>query len=149
CPWLSCYSDPGGSLAMTRRISRRWRDAPGGSAVAVLGAVCGVALSLEVARGQETAPDAGEPGVCMPSREPHECAERCPSYDTCYIAEGDGELYYRVMNERFPCDGLDCNAASVELGDYCCRRGDYAPSRGGGGGCAIGAGSASGAPLGG
>jgi len=83
------------------------------------------------------APDAGDSGDCMPSREPHECAERCPSFDTCYIAEGDGRLYYRVMSERFDCDGLDCTAASTELGDYCCQRGDYAPSRGGGGGCAL------------
>lgn len=93
------------------------------------------------ASAQPTAPDAGEPGDCTRSREPHECAERCPSFDTCFVAE-DGQLYYRVMSERFQCAGLDCNAASVQLGDYCCERGEYAPSRGDGGGCALTAASA-------
>ncbi|HTV18420.1 MAG TPA: hypothetical protein VMG12_07105 [Polyangiaceae bacterium] len=85
-------------------------------------------------------PDAG--GDCTPSRGPHECAERCPSFDTCYIDEGEGQLYYRVMGERFECDSLDCTAANERLGDYCCQRGEYAPSRGGGGGCALTAGVA-------
>ena len=110
------------------------RSTLGGSHDALRWIAVGV-LWTQLASAQ--APDAGEAGDCMPSREPHECAERCPSFDTCYIAEGDGQLYYRVMRERFECDGLDCTAASTELGDYCCQRGDYAPSRGSGGGCAL------------
>jgi hypothetical protein len=99
-----------------------------------------IALGLGLTRAaaaQSQAPDAGEQGDCTPSREAHECADRCPSYDTCFIEEGEGQLYYEVKGERFQCDGLDCTAASVELGDYCCQRGDYAPSHGGGGGCAL------------
>ena len=100
------------------------------------GALRGIAVGLfwtQLASGQSAALDAGEPGDCTPSPEPHECAERCPSFDTCYI-EDDAQLYYRVEGERFECDGLDCAAASTRLGDYCCERGEYAPSRGGGGG---------------
>ena len=67
---------------------------------------------------QGTGPDAD----CMPSRQPHECPDRCPSYDTCFVSE-DEQLYYRVDDQRFDCDGLDCGAASVTLGDYCCGRG--------------------------
>lgn len=97
-------------------------------------------LWTQLASGQGRAPDAGA-GECTPSREPHECAERCPSFDTCYI-EDDAQLYYRVEGERFECDGLDCDAASVQLGDYCCQRGEYAPSKGGGGGgCWLAAGA--------
>lgn len=75
----------------------------------------------------------------MAGLAPHECAERCPSYDTCYIASS-AELYYQVGDQRFACDGLDCDAASRELGDYCCERGQFAPGSnesGGGGGCTL------------
>jgi hypothetical protein len=99
-----------------------------------------IALVLGLAHGaaaQSPAPDAGEAGQCTASLEAHECADRCPSFDTCFIDEGDGRLYYRVKGERFNCAGLDCTAASVELGDYCCQRGEYAPSHGGGGGCSL------------
>ena len=101
-------------------------------------ALRGIAVGLswtQLASGQGAAPDAG--GDCTPSRGAHECADRCPSFDTCYIDDGDGQLYYRVMGERFDCDGLDCTGANERLGDYCCQRGDYAPSRGGGGGCGL------------
>lgn len=108
---------------------------------ALLGIALGVA-STRVAAAQNTSVDAGEAGVCTPSPQPHDqCPERCSTYDTCYI-EDELQLYYRVADERFPCDGLDCEAASVALADYCCERGEYAPSRGGGGGgcalCALG-----------
>jgi hypothetical protein len=88
----------------------------------------------QLASGQGATSDAGEAGDCTRSPEPHECAERCPSFDTCYI-EDEAQLYYRVGSERFDCEGLDCDAASTQLGDYCCERGEYAPSRGGGGSC--------------
>jgi hypothetical protein len=103
-------------------------------------ALRGIALALAVTHGaaaQSGASDAGEEGECMPGGQPSECADRCPSFDTCYIAEGDGQLYYRVDDQRFDCDGLECRGASATLGDYCCRRGQFAPSRGGGGGCAL------------
>lgn len=112
---------------MTRGMLMGWRDALRGIAVGV--------FWTQLASGQAAAPDAG--GDCTPSRGAHECAERCPSFDTCYIDEGEGQLYYRVMGERFECDGLDCSAANEQLGDYCCQRGEYAPSRSGGGGCAL------------
>lgn len=87
------------------------------------------------AAAQNRASDAGEPGDCTRSPEPHdECPERCPSYDTCFILD-EGQLYYRVDAERFECDGLECRAASERLGDYCCRRGQFAPSENGSGGC--------------
>jgi MYXO-CTERM domain-containing protein len=79
--------------------------------------------------------DAG-PGDCTPSAEAHECAERCPRFDTCYVAAGGGRLYYRVDDQRFECEGLVCGAASQALGDYCCQRGEFAPSKGNGG-CAL------------
>jgi hypothetical protein len=82
--------------------------------------------------------DAG-PGDCTASAEPHECAERCPSFDTCYVAAGGGRLYYRVEDQRFECKGLECGAASQALGDYCCERGEFAPNQGGGDGCALAA----------
>ncbi len=113
---------------MTKRTLTGWPDALRGIAVAL--------FWTQLASGQGAALDAGERGDCTPSREPHECAERCPSFETCYI-EDDAQLYYRVEGERFQCDGLDCAAASIQLGDYCCQRGEYAPSRGGGGGCAL------------
>jgi hypothetical protein len=113
---------------MTRRTLTGWPDA-----------LLAIAVGLfwtPLASGQGAAVDAGEPGECEPSPEPHQCAERCPSFDTCYI-EDEAQLYYRVEGERFQCDGLDCVAASAQLSDYCCERGEYAPSRGGGGGCAL------------
>jgi hypothetical protein len=79
--------------------------------------------------------DAG-PGDCTPSAQPHECAERCPSFDTCFVATGGGQLYYRVDDQRFDCVGLECAMASQTLGDYCCQRGEFAPGKGGDGGCA-------------
>jgi hypothetical protein len=114
---------------MTKRTLTGWPGALRGIAVGL--------LWTHLASGQGAALDAGEPGDCARSPEPHECAERCPSFDTCYV-EDDAQLYYRVERERFECDGLDCTAASTRLGDYCCQRGEYAPSRGGGsGGCAL------------
>jgi hypothetical protein len=113
---------------MTMCTLRGWPDA--------LRTIAVCSLWAQLAIGQSAALDAGEAGECTPSPEPHECAERCPSFDTCYI-EGEAQLYYRVEGERFQCDGLDCAAASAQLGDYCCQRGEYAPSRGGGGGCAL------------
>jgi hypothetical protein len=90
-------------------------------------------LSAETAAAQSEAPASDEEGECTASRDPPECAERCPSFDTCYIDAGEGQLYYRVNDQRFDCAGLDCREASASLGDYCCRRGEFAPSRGGGG----------------
>jgi hypothetical protein len=115
-------------LGMTKRKLTGWPDALRGIAVGL--------FWTQLASGQGAALDAGAAGDCTRSPEPHECAERCPSFDTCYI-EDDAQLYYRVERERFECDGLDCAAASIRLGDYCCQRGEYAPSRGGGGGCAL------------
>jgi hypothetical protein len=103
-------------------------------------ALRGIALGITLAHAaaaQSGAPPAEEEGDCMPSREPHECPDRCPSFDTCYIDEGDGLLYYRIGDQRFDCDGLDCRQASTTLADYCCRRGEFAPPSGGGGGCAM------------
>lgn len=99
-----------------------------------LGAIAVGLFWTQLASGQGATPDAGEAGDCTRSPEPHECAERCPSFDTCYI-EDDARLYYRVAGERFECDGLECAAASMRLGDYCCERGEYAPARDDGGGC--------------
>ena len=91
---------------------------------------------------QDGGSDPRPSGQCMPSREPHECAERCPSFDTCFVATGDGQLYYEVGDQRFGCAGLECSAANQLLADYCCRRGELAPppSQGGdeeGGGCSL------------
>jgi hypothetical protein len=109
------------------------------------GALRGIALALAVAHivsprsvaAQGGASGADEEGDCTPSRDPPECADRCPSFDTCYIDDGEGQLYYRVNAQRFDCDGLECREASATLADYCCRRGQFAPSRGGGGGCTL------------
>jgi hypothetical protein len=115
---------------MTMRTLTGWPDALRAIAVGL--------FWTQLASGQSALPDAGEPGDCTPSSGPHdECPERCPSFDTCYI-EDELQLYYRVEGERFECDGLDCTAASTQLADYCCQRGEYAPSHGGGGGgCAL------------
>ena len=99
-------------------------------------ALLGIAVGLSVARSasaQAGAGDAGDEGSCTPSQLPVECPDRCPSFTTCFIDEGEGRAYYRVRDERFECDGLVCDDAKRELDDYCCQRGDYAPSRGGGG----------------
>jgi hypothetical protein len=78
---------------------------------------------------------------CMPSTAP-ECPERCPSFDTCFISAAMGQparLYYRVPEQRFDCDELDCEQAAVRLNDYCCERGEFAPQQDddGGGGCVL------------
>jgi hypothetical protein len=81
-------------------------------------------------------------GECMPSREPHQCAARCPSFDTCLVA-GDEQLYYQVDERRFDCVGFDCRAANESLSDYCCQTGEFAPPSpdededDGGGGCTL------------
>lgn len=87
--------------------------------------------------------DAEPMGQCMASLEPHECEERCPSFETCFIAAGGGRLYYQVEDQRFDCDGLECGEASQRLSDYCCERGEFAPESGGGGGggCSLAPGS--------
>lgn len=107
---------------------------------AFLGITLGLTLT-QPAAAQSGAVDAGEAGQCTASLQPHDqCPERCPTYDTCYIEE-ELQLYYRVADERFDCNGLQCESASATLADYCCQRGEYAPSRsGGGGGCALQAG---------
>jgi MYXO-CTERM domain-containing protein len=110
-----------------------------------LTALHGIALALTLTSlaSAQTAPDDGdepsdEQADCMPSRAPHECSDRCPDYDTCFVSD-EARLFYQVGDERFDCDGLDCAAASVTLGDYCCRRGEYAPASDGGGGCTVAA----------
>jgi hypothetical protein len=37
-------------------------------------------------------------------------------------------LYFRVDEQRFECDGLVCASAVTQLADYCCQRGEFAPS---------------------
>ena len=110
-----------------------------------LTALPGIALALAfsgLASAQnapdDEAPSETEEADCMPSRGSHECSDRCPNYDTCFVSD-EARLFYRVGEERFDCDGLDCAAASVTLGDYCCRRGAYAPDSDGGGGCTVAA----------
>lgn len=100
-------------------------------------ALHGIALALTLASralAQEAPPDDG--ADCMPSREPHECSDRCPSYDTCFVSD-EARLYYEVGEQRFDCDGLDCSAASQTLGDYCCGRGEFAPAKDDDGGCGV------------
>ena len=104
--------------------------------------------SAQNAPDDEDEPSESEQADCMPSRAPHECSDRCPDYDTCFVSD-EAQLFYRVGEERFDCDGLDCAAASVTLGDYCCRRGEYAPDSNGGGGCTLQAEApGAGAPVG-
>jgi MYXO-CTERM domain-containing protein len=83
----------------------------------------------------EPAPDLGE---CSPS-DHIECPERCPSFDTCYAAgqDGEGQIAYAVDDLVFECEGVDCLEASRRLDDYCCERGEFEPSSGGG--CSLGA----------
>lgn len=127
-------------------MTSRWS---GGPSPALRAFVVSVALALPAA-AQSSDADAGDPGECTASPAPHdECPERCPSYDTCFIAgEGEPSLYYRVERERIGCDGLDCTAASVQLADYCCRRGEFAPSSGEGCGCVLGGAAAAAHPAG-
>jgi hypothetical protein len=106
-------------------------------------ALLGIAATLALphdAAAQNGVSDAGELGECTRSPAPHgECPERCPRYDTCFIQEEE-QLYYRVDDQSFECDGLECRAASEMLADYCCSRGQFAPSEKGkgGGGCWLG-----------
>lgn len=96
-------------------------------------------LGLVGTSAPSRAQDAGLEGDC--TRNTHPCAERCPAFDTCYIGD-EAQIYYNVGARRFDCDGLDCAAAGVTLEDYCCERGEFAPSAGGGddgGGCGLGA----------
>jgi hypothetical protein len=97
----------------------------------------GIAAALAVAHAaaaQSGTSDAGAEGSCLKSEDPAECPDRCPTFDTCYIDDGkDGRLYYRVNGRRFDCNALECRAASASLADYCCQRGQFAPSDDGGG----------------
>jgi hypothetical protein len=80
-----------------------------------------------------------DPGATCQSATPVECPERCPMFATCSVGSSTGpslRLYYRVDDQRFDCDGLKCEAALAELGDYCCERGKFAPSDDDGG-CAL------------
>jgi hypothetical protein len=114
---------------MIDRAMTGWRTAFSGIALA---------LAFDQPAAAQSGPSEAEPGECMPSPEPHECPDRCPSFETCYIDDGDGLIYYRVGDQRFDCDELDCRQASTTLGDYCCLRGQFAPSsEDGGGGCAL------------
>jgi hypothetical protein len=101
-------------------------------------AFLGIALGLGVTSTSATgrAQDGGLEGDC--TRNTHPCAERCPAYDTCYISD-DQQIYYSVMGRRFDCNGLDCGTAGVTLENYCCERGEFAPSAGDddGGGCGL------------
>ena len=115
---------------MTNRCMTGWHTA-----------LLGIAVGLSGARSASAQADAGDEGSCTPSQLPLECPDRCPTFTTCFIDEGEGRLYYRVKDQRFECDGLTCDDAKRELDDYCCQRGDYAPS-GGGGGCTLAPGGA-------
>lgn len=79
--------------------------------------------------------------TCNPGGQPSECTDRCPSFDTCFIDAAMGQparLYYRIDDQRFDCNGLVCEAAVLQMADYCCQRGEFAPEEGGGdGGCAL------------
>jgi hypothetical protein len=112
---------------MMNRWMRGWQTA-------FLGIALGLGLASVTTPGR--AQDAGLEGEC--TRSTHPCAERCPAYDTCYISD-DAQIYYSVMGRRFDCNGLDCGAAGVTLGDYCCARGEFAPSAADddGGGCSL------------
>jgi len=103
---------------------------------ALRGIALGTALGSTALAQNTPGSQATEDEDCTPSRQPHECSDRCPSYDTCLVPEAE-QLYYQVGEERFDCDGLDCAAASVTLGDYCCRRGAFAPDEDDGGGCTV------------
>jgi hypothetical protein len=112
-------------------MMNRWMK---GWQTAFLGIALNLALLGTSAPGR--AQDAGLEGDC--TRNTHPCAERCPAYDTCYVSD-DEQIYYSVMGRRFDCNGLDCAAAGVTLEDYCCERGEFAPSARDdeGGGCGL------------
>jgi hypothetical protein len=80
-----------------------------------------------------------DPGaVCNTSEAQPECPERCPTFASCFVAMGQNPyLYYRVDDQRFDCDGLKCDSAVAKLADYCCERGEFAPSKDDGGGCML------------
>ena len=90
-----------------------------------------------------------DPGAVCTFAEYAECPERCPMYATCFVSGTGGQesrVYYRVQEQRFECAGLDCDSSAVkQLGDYCCERGEFAPSKGDGGGCLLPGGVAAGA----
>lgn len=80
-----------------------------------------------------------DPGASCTSAAHDECPDRCPMFATCSVGSSMGQslrLYYRVDEQRFDCEGLNCEAAASELGDYCCERGKFAPSDDDGG-CAL------------
>ena len=110
---------------MMNRWMTGWQTAFLGIALA-----CGLASWSRASRAQ----DAGLEGDC--TRNTHSCAQRCPSYDTCYVSD-DELIYYNAAGRRFDCAGLDCGAAVARLEDYCCERGEFAPSadKDDGGGC--------------
>jgi len=73
---------------------------------------------------------ADDPGAeCVFAEQP-ECPDRCPMYASCVVSTGGQDLraYFRVEEQRFECDGLACDPAATQLADYCCRRGEFAPS---------------------
>lgn len=112
--------------------SRFWRYA----APAVLAFGSGLAAPA-LAQPRRDAGAADE-GNCMTSGAQLECPERCPSFETCSVMEDDAlRVYYRVDDQRFDCDGIACAAASERLGDYCCERGEFAPSTDDGCGCSL------------
>ena len=81
-----------------------------------------------------------DPGASCTSAAHAECPDRCPMFATCSVGSSMGQglrLYYRVDEQRFDCAGLNCEAAVSELGDYCCERGEFAPSDDDEGGCAV------------
>ena len=81
-----------------------------------------------------------DPGASCISAAHEECPDRCPMFATCSVGSSMGQslrLYYRVDEQRFDCEGLNCEAAVSELGDYCCERGKFAPSDDDDGGCAL------------
>ncbi|HVZ33080.1 MAG TPA: hypothetical protein VG963_11675 [Polyangiaceae bacterium] len=81
-----------------------------------------------------------DPGASCTSAPHTECPDRCPMFATCSVGSSMGQglrLYYRVDQQRFDCEGLNCEAAVSELGDYCCERGKFAPRNDDDGGCAL------------
>jgi hypothetical protein len=77
---------------------------------------------------------------CVSGPGPAECQDRCPAFDTCTLLGARGSidhLYFRVDDQHFDCNVLDCNAAAQQLNDYCCERGAFAPAQDGGSGCSL------------
>lgn len=78
----------------------------------------------------------GDDASCMPGAGPADCQDRCPSFDTCTVLTSSGQidhLYFKLDDQVFQCAGLDCGSAAQSLDDYCCQRGEFAPSKDGGG----------------